>query len=537
VAFQQGGRDASESAAGGPQEQALSARDQLIRKIAAKADLPALGSSVSRVVQMTSSDDEAVRHLAHFILSDVALTQKVLRVANTVCYRTASGSTITTVSKAIFLLGFDMVKTSALAMMLVEGLGGMRAQSVRNELGHALCASIVGREIASRGKFKDVEEAAIAALFKNLGRLLVAAHDHQLYAKIAELVDSGRYTPAQASMEVLGCSFDTLAEAVLHEWNIPETIIHALTPPPPGILKPARGRQEWLQQAAAFSSATARLVPAADGTEQEAATKALLARFGAALGLDRKRLDSLIADVAEEARALSSHLGLSVSAGEPEQASAAARENPHPLQAQDETDSGLPDELLMQIDSNRLQVGERHASGKPINARDLLLAGVQDATQMMASGRCKANELILLVLETLYGGMGFRFAAICLKDTQRHQFRARLALGEDSEARQAGFAFDAESGRDLFRLAMTNDADLMISDASVPKIRDLLPAWHRALLPDARSFIVLPLVVNGRPLGLFYADRTCTAPEGVPPDETALIKTLKGQVLAALNTR
>jgi GAF domain-containing protein len=74
----------------------------------------------------------------------------------------------------------------------------------------------------------------------------------------------------------------------------------------------------------------------------------------------------------------------------------------------------------------------------------------------------------------------------------------------------------------------------MIADASSPKIRDLLPAWHRQLLPDAKSFIVLPLVVGQAQLGLFYADRIHPAPEGVPPDETSLIKALKGQVLAAL---
>ena len=54
------------------------------------------------------------------------------------------------------------------------------------------------------------------------------------------------------------------------------------------------------------------------------------------------------------------------------------------------------------------------------------------------------------------------------------------------------------------------------------------------MLPDAKSLIVLPLVVGQAQLGLFYADRTQTAPEGVPPDETSLIKALKGQVLAAL---
>jgi GAF domain-containing protein len=180
---------------------------------------------------------------------------------------------------------------------------------------------------------------------------------------------------------------------------------------------------------------------------------------------------------------------------------------------------------------------QRHPSGKPVNARDLLLAGVQDVTEMMASGRCKANDLIMLVLETLYRSLGFRFATICLRDIKTGEYRARISLGENNAVRQAGFVFPGTAGRNLFHLAMENDADLLISDATDAKIRDLVPAWHRSLLPDARSFIVLPLIVQKKPLGLFYADRTLPAPEGVPPDETSLIKTLKGQVLAALNTR
>jgi len=533
--------------AGDDSKPANSALEKLLQKISADEDLPSLGSSVSRVVQMTSSDDEAVRNLAHFILSDVALTQKILRISNTVCYRTASGTPVTTVSKAIFLLGFDTVKTAALAMLLVDGMSGKNAKSVRTELSHALCASIVGREIARRSHFKDAEEAAVAALFKNIGRVLVAAHDHEQYDRITGLVEAGTHTPALASQQVLGCSFDLLAESVLREWNIPESIVQALTPPQPGVLKPPKGRQEWLQQVAAFSSAAARLIPSAGSAGQEAACKALLTRFGAALGLDQARLNQLFEGVAQETRVIASSTELALHSDEhehtaPPQDAPAVAEPKQAASAQppnSEPESGLPSELLLNLSDEplALQVKERHPSGKPVNARDLLLAGVQDVTQMMASGRCKVNDLMLLVLETLYSSMGFRFATVCLKDLHSHQFRARIAMGEKSAERQAGFAFPVHTARDLFHLALENNADLMISDATAPKIRELLPAWHRALLPDARSFIVLPLVVQNKHLGLFYADRAQAAPEGVPPDETSLIKTLKGQVLTALQAR
>jgi hypothetical protein len=84
---------------------------------------------------------------------------------------------------------------------------------------------------------------------------------------------------------------------------------------------------------------------------------------------------------------------------------------------------------------------------------------------------------------------------------------------------------------------MEKNVDLLISNASTPKIRKLIPQWHKSLFPDVCSFMVLPLVTNDKPIGLFYADRQSEAPEGITPEEIRLIRTLKGQALTAFNSR
>jgi HD-like signal output (HDOD) protein len=504
----------------------FSAKDDLLRKFKNDAGLRALGGSVSRVLELASSDDEDTHHLAYYVLSDVALTQKVLRLSNTVTYRAITSAPVTTVSRAIFLLGFDTVKTSALGILLVDGMANdKQANTVRAELMDALCSSLIGRELARRSHYQGAEEASIAALFKNLGRLLVVSHEPEYYRDIFSLVEDGTHTVVQAATEVLGCTFDSLAESVLQEWKIPEAIVHALSSVGSGQQKQAKNRQEWMRQVASFSAEAARLVPQLGYDSAEFTRETLLARYGRALNLDRARLDEVLTLVASEINSLVESLN-SVP--------------PTPQQAGQPEDEafGMPSVLMMAtMGAEEDETEACHPSGKPMNARDLLLAGLQDVTQMKASGRCKLNELMMLALETLYGSMGFRFAVVCLKDPKTNQYRARLSMGEQHAERQQGFCFPIPSARDLFHLSMENDADLMILDASNDKIRDLLPPWHRALLSDARSFIVLPLVVQKAQLGLFYADRSCTAPEGVPPDETALIKALKGQVLAALSQR
>ena len=494
-------------------------RASLMSKVCGDEDMFALGSSMAQVVQMASSDDQGIHELAYYVMSDPALTQRILRLSNTPQFRTASGANVTTISRAISLLGFDHVKTTALAMLLVDALSNSaHEQSVRVELQLSLCASLVGRAMARHSQYQGAEEGAIGALFKNLGPLLVASHEHARYREITALAGSGEHTLGQASQMILGCTYDTLSEAVMAEWKIPEVIGRTLAPLPPGVLKAAASRAEWMRQVASFSFDVARLMSRSSDPKASHEARALLTRYGAALNLDGEKLGALFDTVQAEMHALLQSMNMEV---------------PAPVQ---DAEVGLPEVLMLATMGDDAPAGGGcHPSGKPLNARELLLAGVQDVTQMRASGASKVNELILAVLETLYRSMGFRFATVCLKDGRAGQYRARLAFGDDQHAnKQAGFMFPLASTRDLFHLAMENDADLMISDATTPKIRDLLPAWHRQLLPDARSFIVLPLVVGKVQLGLFYADRTTTAPEGVAPDETSLIKALKGQILVAL---
>lgn len=504
-------------------EPASQVRERLLKKFASDVDLLSLGIAIARVVELASSEDEATQNLTYYVLSDVALTQKILRLANTVFYRNVASTPVTTVSRAIFLLGFDTVKTTALALLLVDNLSNRKhAEAIRKELVQSLCASLIGRELSRQSSLHGGEEASIAALFKNLGRLLIASHEPALYRDIAA-ARAGGISVAQAAIQVMGCSFEFLTDNVLHEWNIPDALINALHPLPAGVLRIASSRQEWLRQVVAFSEDATPLVLQGVEAIQAAQYQALLQRYGTALHLDLDKIKVLLNQVGREIGQVMRSLNLS-------------REGP--LEVVENKAPTLPSVLkLAHLDTHVIHTDECYPSGKPMNARDLLLAGIQVATQMMGRGNYKPSELMMLVVETLYSSLGFRFATVCARDPRSNTYRALMAMGEQHVSRQNRFQFPLASSCDMFHLAMENNADLMISDTSSAKIRDLLPAWHKTLLPDARSIMILPIVIDKTQFGLFYADRTETAPEGVNADEAALIKTLMGQMMAAITTR
>jgi HD-like signal output (HDOD) protein len=499
-------------------------RARLVQSFSKDGDLLSLGIAVARVVQLATSDDEGTQDLAYYVLADVALTQKILRIANTVFYRSAVSAPITTISRAIFVLGFDTVRTTALALLLVDNLANSEhAETVRKEIVEALCASLIGREVARQANLQAAaEEASIASLFFSLGRLLIASHEHPLYQAIVGQAAAG-VGETQAAIRVMGCSFDFLTATVLRAWNFPDAIVHAVEPLPPGELALARSRADTLRQVVSFSGQAAQAMrggPAGVTAEQG---QALLRRYGKHLQLDAERLKQLFAVVGRELEEIIAALNLAPPAAPP---------------APEAKRSTLPNVLkLATMDAPVVDTTERYESGKPIGARALLLVGVQTATQMMGSGTYRPSELVLLVLETLYSSLGFRFATVCTLDAGPGAYRALAAIGELHAERKPRFRFPALSSEDIFHLAMENQADLMIEETSSASIQKLLPEWHRKLLPDTRSIMLLPLIQGGKAIGVFYGDRIGPAPEGITSDEAALIKTLVGQLMTAFQAR
>lgn len=503
----------------------LSIKDRLINMIHHDPKLPTLRNNISNIVQLTSSESKSIEQLANFILTDPSLSLRILHLANSVTFRTSTQE-VASISKAIQLLGLDTIKTCALAMILVDGMPRKHANAVRAELMIALSASLIGRNLAKRSAFPNAEEVAVAALFKNIGRLIVAAFDDKLYRETMSLAMEKDYSESKASQEKLGCTFHWLTDFALKTWHIPESIIQAMKLMPGKILKSPKNRGEWMQQVTEFSNRAALMTLKDESPQTTAMAKELAGQFGGSLNLDSKGISSVMRESAEQLRSISSLAGMSLQ--ESERSSQSGAENG--------VDGGLSN-VSGDIDLWINQSDNRFSSGKPINAADRLLVGVQEVTELLASQQYNINTLLMLVLETYYRCLGFEFVTVCLKDFRTNQFRARNSLGKSHETIQRGFVFPDSASSDLFSIALKKDVDLAISDATDPKIVNSLPNWHKRLLPDTKSFMVLPLVVQNKPIGLIYADRSIVASEGVTASEMKLIKALKANILVAFRNR
>lgn len=194
--------------------------DRLLAAIRKSGEFPAMAKTVGLISSLTSSEATSSGALADTILQDYGLTQKVLRLVNTVAY--AQYDEITTVTRAVLLMGFERIRAIATGLLLFEHLQKQaRTESLVNTLNMSFFSAVLGRNIADNSGFADTEEAFICALFHRLGRLLVAFYLPEDYEVIQSAEDGKQDLKAR---EVLGLTFQEMGVAVADELGLPQKL-------------------------------------------------------------------------------------------------------------------------------------------------------------------------------------------------------------------------------------------------------------------------------------------------------------------------
>ena len=270
----------------------------ILARPARKRRLPRHGQDGGTVSALTSSEDTSISALADTVLQDYGLAQKLLRLVNTLAY--AQHGQVTTVSRAVLLMGFDRVRTVATGLMLFEHLQAQaKSPALVDALNMSFYSAILGRSIADEIGIADREETFISALFHNLGRTLVALY---LPAEVKAIRAEAGTEPGRAVLRVLGMSYTSIGVAVARALNLPERLLQSMNRVPGSQAHASMTDEEKLGALATLSNGVAdALATQASPKVKKQAIERLVKSYGAQFAaLDGKTMDTLIAGAETE---------------------------------------------------------------------------------------------------------------------------------------------------------------------------------------------------------------------------------------------
>jgi serine/threonine protein kinase len=518
---------------------AQSTLDFLLRRMRHKSDFPALSESVSAINKIAHSERDSVAKLSNTILRDVALTNKILRLVNSAFFRQAGAGTISTVSRAVMVLGFDAVRNLAITVLLFEHLQKSPARSqLMEEFLKANFSALLGRDLARKSRGHDGEQVFICSLFHSLGRMLSQYYFPEETEEVRKLLQQKEISEAAASAQVLGMSFDELGIGIARSWGFPPLIVNSMARLPDTPLRKARTAEEGLHHVAGYANALCAVIAGTPVEERGKALKKLAAQFGESVPMSEKDVEALVARGIDEVAQFASvvHLNLKTMAlgrqirswsGKPLvdlEDAATADADPSSL---DGTVLGAP-----QPGAAADGDGADNGTPLPVDAQSVLAAGIQDISNTLVED-FKLNDVLRIVVETMYRALAFQRVIFCVRDARSNTMTGRFGFGPDAADMLRHVHFSLQGDPDVFLAAVTRGVDILISNTEDEHIRARIPGWYRKAF-TAQTFVLLPLTIKNRPVALVYADRQHAGEIVIPEKELNLLRTLRNQAVLAI---
>lgn len=192
-------------------------------------DMKVLPEIINNIIALTDDPDSTVQDMEEAILKDSVLTTKILRLANSAYYGYARN--ISTISRAAVLLGFQAIKSLALAStvrtFLTDELKGYSLEKDDLWTQSQTCA-IASRFIAKQIKYPNPEEAYIAGLLRDIGKTILNQHMEKEYADVLSKIEMHNMSFLDAEGEVLGFNHAEIGEKVAEKWNLPKALVDAI---------------------------------------------------------------------------------------------------------------------------------------------------------------------------------------------------------------------------------------------------------------------------------------------------------------------
>ena len=157
---------------------------QDIRNQLLVARLPAMPQILLKLIELCEADEAGMAELARLIANDAGMTAKVLGVANSAAYH--RGGNKVGLLQALNVLGAEFIKTLVISESVFQTFNGFPHASgidLRSFWKHSLTVAVMAREVAKAINYAQPEEAYLAGLLHDVGRLALLSAAPNEYAR------------------------------------------------------------------------------------------------------------------------------------------------------------------------------------------------------------------------------------------------------------------------------------------------------------------------------------------------------------------
>jgi putative nucleotidyltransferase with HDIG domain len=198
---------------------------QLVGKMSRVPSPPDLYFNIAKALR---SQNAELDEIAKLILQDLAITAKLLQLANSAAL--GLRSRVTTVHQAMQYLGLEMTRSLVLLAHTFSYFdkakgGGFTLEKLWT---HSMRVASLAQQIAEHEGTELGDEAFLAGLLHDLGKLLLAVNLPDDYSQMQKAAREKGTATWQEEIEKFGATHSEIGAELLATWNFPLSVVEAV---------------------------------------------------------------------------------------------------------------------------------------------------------------------------------------------------------------------------------------------------------------------------------------------------------------------
>ncbi len=521
------------------QENSGSVKDQVLAKLHQRSDLPAMSNTIKIINEFEKSEDTPVSEFANIVLQDYALTSKILKLVNSVNY--AQFGEVTTVSRATILLGMENIKNIAFTLMFLDYFQNNNSNvEYIDTMVKSLYSGILGRNIAHAIGFADKEEAFLCSLFHLFGKILVSFALPDKIEEIKFTMNERVISEEAAAIHVLGGSYEEIGMAMAKDFNFPTKIVYSMhklrgTEIQGKVITGETDKLYKLNCLSSFANELCSILSTcAERKEMDEKISNLMSAYRYHFGLLDSKIASIITASLDNLNEFSEifKVNFNVAPFKRQMLVWAGKSEKTAAESEGQVLADVSNEVLETIDI-------MFESEKQDTPDSIFTKGVHDINSSIMSDFA-LNDIISIALETMYRGMQYSGevrAILLIKDLKHPIMNIRYGFGSGIDELKKCFNIALDAPNNIFNVAITKQSDLVIKDIEAPDIRKLLPDWFKEKAFAGIFVILLPIIIENKPVGMFYVDGDKDGLQKITASQLNYLRILRDQTVVAIRQK
>jgi HD-like signal output (HDOD) protein len=206
-------------------------QNQTLKRLTSQMDrLPSLPSLYIELVEKLQTPEVALEEVALIIAKDIGMTAKILKLVNSAFF--GLRRQITGPEEAVAFLGLDTIKALVLSINAFSQfeqvkIGGGSLESLwEHSLDTAAAAKVIA--IAENAERKIADEAFIAGMLHDTGKLVLGSNFAEQYNEVVRLAHENKQEIWMIELEVFGATHADVGGYLLGLWGLPVPVIEAI---------------------------------------------------------------------------------------------------------------------------------------------------------------------------------------------------------------------------------------------------------------------------------------------------------------------